>query len=245
MPTTPNWKLRRLAARCLRVHERHAAAAPVIGGYTTTLVPVVSDFIAAYDRLHVLDQSRSDEIAEGHESIKKLVDKSLGWLAQVVATGAIDGIKSGDFFRHPEVPDDVLRDAKRMLDLVRQQAEKDPESVPYAAALLEDVMPTYEAAEAEWTEAEGMRREHRSQIELVRDTAEKFNQILIGFRRSLARVIGKGHPDYQALRSMKIDRSQAEEDDEAVEPANTVDAPQVGEDELDLATPQEADESAA
>ena len=51
MPSIPNWKLRRLADRTLRVLERKSASTPALAAFKDTLIPKTQAFIAAYDGL--------------------------------------------------------------------------------------------------------------------------------------------------------------------------------------------------
>ena len=49
MTTTPQWKLRRLAARAIKVYRRHAPSSPPIAAYETSVPPAADAYIAAYD----------------------------------------------------------------------------------------------------------------------------------------------------------------------------------------------------
>ena len=56
-----------------------------------------------------------------------------------------------------------------------------------------------------------MKAEYRMLLEENRKNAQLLSDLLVAFRRALARIIGSSHPDYQTLRANRIKRDVLEE----------------------------------
>ena len=67
MNSTPNWKLRRLAARALRVLERRAEQDLAIAAYAITFKPRAEEFIKMYDATARYRSEWLREMEEGRE----------------------------------------------------------------------------------------------------------------------------------------------------------------------------------
>ena len=117
-----------------------------------------------------------------------------------------------------EVPDEVITDAKSLLDHATRPAEgADP--LPYADALAADLGAAIEAAEAHWNQAGSAADEMAALQAAARASALAFEKDLVAFRRALAATIGRSHPDYQKLR---VDRARAVDiDDDPNAPSAT------------------------
>lgn len=205
------WKLRRLAPRALRVLERHKALDAAIAAYEHTLQPAAAAYMDTYDRLRTMNVTQAHELDQGKRAIAALANKLSSWSAQIAATGVIKGFKRTEYADTPDVPDDVMSDAESFMAVVTEQVALDPESLPYADSLIADVNATLELAKAEWKEASDVRSAWMMLVDENRNNAREFANALVGFRQTLLRTIGRKHPDYQSLRSNKIDRAVLED----------------------------------
>lgn len=218
MATTPNWKLRRLAARTLRVIERHKTAAPVVAAFEITLAPKATEFVETYDRLRLVENQRQVDVAEGHAAAKALAGKVRSWANQVSATKMIAMFDATTYGNRPGVPDDVITDANHLVESVKGKTSDGETAPAWVAPLLADLEPAIALAQKEWAEAEALKSEYTSLINKIRTCGEDFSDLLIAFRRTLRSTIGSAHPDFQSLRVVRIDRSAVDEeegDDEA------------------------------
>lgn len=182
----------------------------MLNAYEVSLKPAAEAFISSYDALRISATTRSSELKQGHRAARALLTRMLGWVAHIDAHKAIDGFDRSGFGDSPDVPDDVISDAATLVDMVKTVLEQDPESVSFAEALLGELEPLLQAARIEWSEAEAARSTHQLQVAENQRNATQFAELLIGFRRSLARVVGRNHPDFQRLRAAKIDRTALE-----------------------------------
>lgn len=205
------WKLRRLAPRAKRVLDRHKDRQAALQAYLLTLLPAADAFMDTYDRLRTLTATRGQELAQGKAAVATVVDKMASWAAQLGAIGAIEDFDPRDFGDNPAVPDDVLSDADALVDIVQTQLETEPESIPFGQALIDDMVPAVESAKQEWVEATGLKSDHQELVNQNRENARVLSGLLVAFRRSIARVLGRNHPDYQTLRATKIDREVLED----------------------------------
>jgi hypothetical protein len=229
MPSIPFWKLRRLAPRLLRVLERHAARDPSLGAYLLTLKPTAELFISVFDLLEILETERALELGQGKAAVEVLIRSMNAWAGQVAGTKAIPGFVASAYGASPDVPDDTIKDAERLLGTVKKHHELDPEAMPFAPALLEDLGAALEKARVEWSQAEAIKSQHQDLVVKNRENAEKFSDLLISFRRALATFVGRSHPDYQTLRSSRIAREVLEEGEAADLPPSLIPTEGAGE----------------
>lgn len=71
----PNWKLRRLAPRVLRIIERHKDLEPSLLTNTQTLAAAAVALISTYDRLRPLETTRRLELKQSRAAIETLHGK--------------------------------------------------------------------------------------------------------------------------------------------------------------------------
>lgn len=129
MPTvTPQWKLRRLASRALRIVKRRAPEWPAIAAFLPTLVPKAEGFIAAYDNAAKYQANWKKEMAEGRGAIGILLKAIQAWVPLLKRD--IPGFDGSIYGDHPEVPDDVIEDGDRMANVVEEY--RDPSGNPLA-----------------------------------------------------------------------------------------------------------------
>lgn len=210
-PNTPQWKLRRLAGRTVRVHARQREKDPALGAFDSTSA-TASEFITVYDRLRNLAKLRMQERREGKEAISELVDRLRVWAPRVERD--VEEVVSSEYGENPGVPDDVLNDAKVLIDHVTAYADRAGEPLAYAEALQTDLGGALATAEAEWAEAEQAQEGFAELRKTLHAIGLALEQDLVVYRRSLRQVIGATHPDYQKLRTERI--RLVDEDDDAV-----------------------------
>jgi hypothetical protein len=123
---TPQWKLRRLAARSARIVKRRGAEFPVIAMFEGTLVPKAEKFIAAYDSAARFQATWKREMAEGRGAIAGLVKVMQQWVPLLKRD--VTGFDGGIYGDKPDVPDDVLEDGERLLSVIDEF--RDPAGQP-------------------------------------------------------------------------------------------------------------------
>lgn len=202
MASSPNWKLRRIADRVLRVHARKGPTSPALAAYDDTLVPKANAFIAAYDAARASEATWRKEMTEGRGAVAALVKRMRAWLPSF--TRDVAGFQAGDFADKPDVPDDVLGDATRLFDAAEGAPAK------WAGSFEADLTPLFQAAVKEWQEAEAADAKYQELLRRVRETAAPFDAELQLYRVSLAAVAGTSDKDYQKLRAERA----AQKDDE-------------------------------
>jgi hypothetical protein len=202
-------KARRIGARVEGVANRHADH-PAIRAYQATIVPKAKAFILAYDAAAKFSPMRTREFQEGRTAVAQLLAKVRGW-APVVA-GAWPGLHEAEFGDNPNIADDVIADASRLLDLVHDAGD----AMPFAADLVADLEPALAAAEKEWGEAVAADVTYQALLEAQRDALAVFDSDLQRYRRTLAGVLGRSHKDYQKLRAERA--HLPDEDDGPTEP---------------------------
>ncbi len=198
MPSSPNWKLRRLADRTLRVHQRKSAGTPALAAFTDTLIPKTQAFIAAYDAARNSEANWKKEMKEGKGAVSNLVRLMRGWLPSF--TRDIPGFSPSDFADRPDVPDDVLADATRLLEAGAQNGAP-PKA--WQASFDAEFTPAFNAAVKEWHEAEAKDAGYQQLLKTSREAAALFDAELQLFRVSLAAMVGTHDKDYQKLRAEK------------------------------------------
>lgn len=212
--STSNRKLRRLAPRAKRISVRHGDRAPALAAYVDSIPPACDSFVATYDALDQANARQSVELGQSSQVSLELYKSLKAWGGQLVAAAVIDGFSAADYGKRPEVADDVVADSERVVGIVQQHVAEYPESLPFADALIADLTAGIEKVNKERAEAEQAKSEYILLVNQNRENAEVLSRLLIGFRRSLAAVIGRNHPDYQALRAAKVDREDPRDPDQ-------------------------------
>lgn len=224
-----HWKLRRLGERALRVLARNMSKAKSLSAYEELLLTAVTSYNTTYDRLRVLETERATELRQGHESVAKLGKTLRGWLAIMEVNESIQGFDASEF-SSMEVPDDILHDAQVFLDLVAKHAQ----TLPNADVLTQEISEALTVAKKEWSEAEALRLEYQDLVEENRENADRLQDVLVAFRKTLAQTIGRQSPDYQRLRASRIRRDVYEPGEEQLpEPSASDPSPDASENEED------------
>lgn len=208
MPSSPNWKLRRIADRVLRVHARRSPSNPALEAFGATLLPKVNAYIAAYDEARNSEASWKKEMREGKGAVASLVTKLRAWLPSF--TRDVAGFNASDFADKPDVPDDVLADASRLLEAAAAQSP----APAWAASFTADLTPALNAAVTEWHQAEAADSAYQQTLKKVRETGANFDAELQLYRVSLAAVLGTNDKDFQKLRAERA----TQKDDEDTSP---------------------------
>ena len=211
MSELPQWKTRRLASRTLRVLERHASKSAALDAFNMTLRPAAEQYIEVADALRTSGTRRQTEYKEGKDAVAGLARALRAWVGQIAALKVIEGFDTGSYADNPSVPDDVINDAEVFISTVQGHVEVNPDTIPFAEAMMADVTAKLELAQKEWLEAEQERTKHQDLIAQNRKLARLFMDHLIPFRRALGSEIGRNHPDYHALRSARISRELPED----------------------------------
>ncbi|MBI4952039.1 MAG: hypothetical protein HY908_08395 [Myxococcales bacterium] len=208
--TTPLWKLRRLAPRATRVAERRKSDAPSLGVFAASVVTKAGAFTTAYDSLVRYEAPWRREIAEGKSAAAALHKQMRSWLPALLRD--VPGFLAGDFGDQPEVPDDLIADGERLVDVIEAATTRGGEALPYRDIAVAALDPLVATAQKEWQEAEAADRHYQSLGAATRATAADFQTELVLFRRTLMSVAGRSDRDYQKLRAEKA--ITADEDDD-------------------------------
>jgi hypothetical protein len=203
--------LRRLAARCIRIHGRQRGKGLALSAYDDTLAVRAAAYVELYDALRQAAKLRMKERREGKAAIEELVRAIRSW-APIVARD-IDDVRAGEFGENPAVPDDAIRDGKGLLKYGSEHVDREGQPLSYADALKEDLGGAVETAEAEWGEAEQAQEGYAALRAQVLETGILLEQDLVAYRKTLKSEITSAHPDYQKLRIDRI-RTPDEDDDE-------------------------------
>jgi hypothetical protein len=210
MASTSAWKLRRLATRAKRVQARRSADSPVIAAYSSTLPKKADAFISAYDAAAKYENNWRREMKEGKGAVAKLVSAIRSWLPLLARD--IPQFDASTFADKPDVPDDILEDAQRLLDIMDEALDAQNNPVPYASDAKSAVNSALVAANTEWTEAEAADSHYQQLLANVRASASVFDLELQTFRRSLAHVAGRNDKDFQKLRVERASQMDDEDD---------------------------------
>ncbi len=219
MASLSNWKLRRLAGRGVRVVNRRKTTAPAIGAYERTFMPLALAFIAAYDLAVGYANTWRKEFAEGRNAVGVLLKKIQAWVPLVARD--VPGVVAAEFGDQPGVPDDVIGDGERLLDLIDDHRRPDGTPLPYRESGMADLGAAFDAAVKEWSEAEASDSQYQQSLKTVRETGNAFDAELQAFRRTLANTVGRRDKDFQKLRASKA-KDRDDDDDPAAPPASSL-----------------------
>ncbi|MBU1241423.1 hypothetical protein KKF84_03825 [Myxococcota bacterium] len=226
--STPFWKLRRLAARCLRVLDRKKGTDPVFSAFEFGLRPVATNFISAFDEIGKAKATLKQEKDEGRTAVERLFTVTRAWLPLLKRD--IPGFETMEFTSNKDVLDDILEDAVRLHGVVMDYAEGSSAPLPYAADCLSSLDTAINSAQKEITEAEQSDVTYQSLARSLREMATELEKQMVAFRRTLAVVSGRTDKDYQKLRLARVGTPDVDDDPAAplppvVEPANPGEGP--------------------
>jgi hypothetical protein len=186
------YKLRRLAARTIRVALTHEGNSSV-----SVIKPVITlsaeNFMTSYDKALRLEKESLREYKEGRDAILKF-KLSIGELVPAININLPDFAAKVDT---QSVPDDMFESVSMLIDdLIDLEQKPEPITVTVIPAL-ENALIT---AEKEWREAETSRVDLQESQRVLRTNADAFYNDLKLFRRTLASTIGRNHYDYKKLK---------------------------------------------
>lgn len=213
-PTTPQWKLRRLAVRATKVHARHAGVSGAIAAYAGSLVPRATSYISAYDTATAYRPVWRKEMDEGRGAMSALYASINGWKPHLARE--LPGFDITTIGDKPTVPEDLVEDGFRLAEAFLQIKDANGENPEWAARASAELAGLSEAAERETDEAAEADANYARLLADVRAKGAAFESELTLFRRTLRTVIGRSHPDYQKLRAEKA--SAKDDDDDAAAP---------------------------
>lgn len=209
MATVPQWMLRRLAPRALRVLERQESREPALAAHRGRVGVSAQDFINAYDDVSTFTTSSGPSRSGRNESIEQLRRKLSGWTPLVA--GDLPGFDRSEFAADETVADDLFQRVERLLKIVERQAT-DGVTLPYAENLATDLGEALAAAKEDAKVVGTSSSEEADLRAAARDAADRFHDDLISFRRTLRAHVGRSHPEYQKLRVARVRSTDADDD---------------------------------
>jgi len=210
-PHTALWILRRLAARCIRIHTRQRGKSEAIAAFDPTLPVYASTYVGYYDDLRQRAKRRMKERREGKTSIVELVEVVRIWTP--LLSRDIEEVRRGEFGANLSVPDDMFRDTRELLKYAVEHKDREGNPLHYVDALVAEITPALERAEAEWAEAEEAQEGYSELREKLIEAGVALENDLVTYRQTLQAVLGPNHHDCQKLRIDRV-RTPDEDDDE-------------------------------
>jgi hypothetical protein len=195
---TPQWKLRRLAPRAVRIANRRAQQSPALAAFLATLAPKAEAYVAAYDHAAKFQANWKKEMAEGRSAVARLLKGIQSWAPLLKRD--IPGFDGSTYGDNPEVPDDVIEDGERMMSVVEEFRDSLGAPLAYHKAALDSLGPLLQGAVKEWSEAEAADAEYQKDFAAVRAMADSLQRDLAAFRRTLMATVGRKDKDFQKLR---------------------------------------------
>jgi len=217
---TPQWKLRRLAPRAIRIVKRRSPDSKVIATFAQTAVPKAEAYMSTYDRSMKYHANWKREMEEGRTAIARLLKQIQAW--SPLLKRDVPGFEGSVYGDQPVVPDDVIEDGERMASVIDEFRDGKGNPLAYQKEALEQLGPVLEAATKEWTEAEAADSEHQKLLASVRDMADDLQKDLIALRRCLLIAVGRSDRDYQKLRSERAGLPDEDDDPNAPQPPQSV-----------------------
>jgi hypothetical protein len=205
--TSAFWKLRRFGARALRVVQRHKAESTAIAAHEATLAQLTKPFAAAYDELVRLRAATADAVRALHATVR-------AWLP--LAQRDVANIVSADFGGRPEVADDVIADAKDLLEQVKATAGG---TLPYQAACVSELERGIAAAAKAGAAAEAADARVGGLLKQLRDMAATLEAEVQAVRATLSARLGRRDPDLQKMRPRAVQEADADDDASAPAPS--------------------------
>ncbi len=242
MATLPQWMLRRLAPRALRVLERQEQREPALAAHRGRVGASAETFIAAYDGVSTFVSASGPSRSGQTESIDQLKRKLSGWTPLLVDDLA--GFDRGDFAADGAVPDDLFQRVERLIKIVEANGTEGG-SVPYAQALIDDLQAALDEAKADSKVLGASSSEEADLRSAARVAADVFHRDLIAFRRTLRAHVGRSHPEYQKLRVVRVRSTDADDDETAEELLEEFGNTPASADETNAVETEAAEEEAA
>lgn len=213
MATLPQWMLRRLAPRALRVLGRQAARQPALAAHNGRVGDSAQAFIDAYDAVSIFVNTNRPSRSVNSESIDELQRKLSGWTPLLVDD--LPGFDRGEFASDDSVPDDLFQRVERLIKIVEQHATTES-AFAYAEQMVADLRAALDSAKADSRAVGDSTSREADMRATARSAADRFHRDLIAFRRTLRAHVGRSHPEYQKLRVVRV-RTTDGDDDEVAE----------------------------
>jgi len=227
MPTqTPQWKLRRLAPRAVRIVKRRSPSLKVIATFEQSMLPKAEAYMTTYDRGLKFEANRRREMQEGRNAIAVLLKHIQAWAPLLKRD--VPGFQGTIYGDSPVVPDDVIEDGERIASVIEEFRDAKGNPLPYQKVALDALGPVLEEATKEWTEADAADSEYQHLMASVRDMGEDLQKDLVALRRCLLVTVGRSDRDYQKLRSERAGLPDEDDDPAAPTPPQPVVAAPTG-----------------
>jgi hypothetical protein len=199
------WKLRRIGARTLRVLSRRKSESQAIAAHEPALAAKVQAYAAAFD--HAI------AAASPPAAVTALYTAVKGWLP--ILTRDIDAFDATDFGGSPELPEDVMADARRLAERVRDHQDVHGAALPYRDQCVAALGAAVTAAAREVEAREAADAKLRAAVAGLRTAGEALEAELQGVRRTLSARLGRQDPDFQKLRPQRAHVADADDDPRA------------------------------
>lgn len=219
-PTTPQWKLRRLAARTIKVYGRHRAASGAIAAYEGSLIPSATTYVGTYDAAARYQPKWRKEMDEGKGAMLAL-DTAIGaWKPHLARE--LPGLDLTTIGDKPTVPEDLVEDGFRLSEAFGEVKGADGATPGWASEASTQLDTLSQTAERETDEAADADSKLADLLAAVRTSGAAFEKNLSLFRKTLRSVLGRSHPDFQKLRAEKASSKDDDDDPGAPQPSPPV-----------------------
>ncbi|HEX2882259.1 MAG TPA: hypothetical protein VHO25_22215, partial [Polyangiaceae bacterium] len=230
----PNWKLRRMVPRALRVLGKHKDGFEELKTFELRLVSAAQRFVEVYDASRVGETPRQ-EVVDARKALRKLELGIRRWTG--ILTRDIPGFTLASFLDGASLSDDLIGGAKRFLDLVRGFKTADGEPLEYVANIQARVTPLLAEATCCWEAAQDHMAAERELLRQTREAAAVVQKELVALRRTLKVILGATHRDYQVLRLSRVAQDEDEIDTDVTSDAPSNDSTHDGKSTLRYAGP--------
>lgn len=219
-PTSPQWKLRRLAARSIKVHGRHKSLSAAIAAYEGSLVPSATAYIGAYDAAARYRSKWRKEMDEGKGAMGALNSAIGAWKPHLARE--LPGLDLTTIGDRPTVPEDLVEDGFRLSEAFGEIKDAEGATPAWASDASTQLDTLSQDAERETDEAAEADAKLAELLAAVRATGVAFEANLSLFRKTLRSVLGRSHPDFQKLRAEKASTKDEDDDPAAPQPSPPV-----------------------
>lgn len=200
-------KLRRLAARAQQMLVRHAAVTPELKVLEAPVNAAVARFADLHTRVKNKQLASSVLLRDAKAKIAELSTRMLKWASVLRET-----VHETKFATSDNVPDDLLLEAKRMMEVL--EAGQQDGTVTFAPEALAALLPAYEAANSAWIASQDALEARQRLMRELQEAARALHQKLIGMRRTMRAAFGPEHRDYQKMKVANANSSDDDEDDD-------------------------------
>ena len=184
-----------------RRHQHHAALA----ARTPQLLEAAANVIVRYDDDVAYAESTRTLLEDAETKVDACYSTLRVWVE--VFGGDVPNLDLTRYAIDRRSPDAVAARGKLLLDAVRAYGEANS-ALPYADQLTAEVEPELQATQAAIVTVKAVRATRTEKRRALREAISQLHRTLVRYRRVLGRVIGRNHPDYQALRVRMPQRSE-------------------------------------